>query len=215
MKLLAIETSTSCASVALMCGDACQVDTREGVAEHARFLLPMVERLLHEADMRLHSLDGIVFGQGPGSFTGIRIACAVAKGLAFAADIPLYPVSTLRAMAGRVEAPTLVLLDARMNQLYWAVAGLPQQPFSEQVANAEDINVMGEGAFEVVGFGFEPYRDALAPSLRARILSECSKRPDARLLIERVREGEVSPVSAAEALPVYIRDNVTHGAKSG
>ncbi|KTD02676.1 glycoprotease [Legionella geestiana] len=215
MKLLAIETSTSCASVALTCGGACYVDTREGVAEHARFLLPMVERLLQEADMRLETLDGIVFGQGPGSFTGIRIACAVAKGLAFAADVPLYPVSTLRAMAGCVDTPTLVLLDARMNQLYWAVAGLPQQAFREQVSNAENINVAGEMPLEVVGFGFEPYRDALAPALRARILSECSRRPDAELLIARVREGEVMPVSAAEALPVYIRDNVTHGAKNG
>lgn len=153
--LLAIESSTDIASVALSCpapvpasssagaGTAAtahadqhatllpqrllqrQVD---GVQSHSLTVLPMVQALLAEAGITLAQCDTIAFGAGPGSFTGVRTACGIAQGLAFGADLPVVPVDTMMAMAqacreganGVQQPDILVILDARMNEVYWA-----------------------------------------------------------------------------------------------
>jgi tRNA threonylcarbamoyladenosine biosynthesis protein TsaB len=102
MNLLAIDTSTDYVSVALVSSGAFYVSEKKLPRQHAQCLLPMMEALLQEAGLSLNALDGLVFGRGPGSFTGLRIACSVAKGIAYAQDIPLFPVSTLRAIAEAV-----------------------------------------------------------------------------------------------------------------
>lgn len=155
MKLLAIETSTAQASVALSYEGQIQSLEKFAQREHTQFLLPMVQTLLAEASLSVADLDGIVFGRGPGSFTGLRIACSLAKGLAFAQDLPLYPVSSLAAIAFKVFqergsypcfaekeksqdlaqrsiplTSVLSLVDARMGELYWAYF---RSPFSVEV----------------------------------------------------------------------------------
>ena len=99
MKLLAIDTSTERASVALAVGQ--EIQSREHLAQrqHAQFLLPVIDELLSEAGLTISQLDGIVFGRGPGSFTGLRIACSIVKGLAYAHDLAVYPVSSLLTIA--------------------------------------------------------------------------------------------------------------------
>jgi len=99
LKILALETSTEFCSVALYLDD--KILTQEILAErrHSEIVLPMVQEILADAELTLAQLDGIAFGAGPGSFTGLRIACGVAQGLAFATNLPIVGVSTLEAIA--------------------------------------------------------------------------------------------------------------------
>lgn len=123
--ILAIETSTELASIALMHGGRTIAHESSGVQTHSQTVLPMVQRLLAQAGIRLADCDAIAFGAGPGSFTGVRTACGTAQGLAFGAGLPLVPIVTLEAMAESCRAASgssdiLVLLDARMDEVYWA-----------------------------------------------------------------------------------------------
>lgn len=130
MKLLAIECSTEACSVALAV-DALPVTECFELAErsHTQRLLPMIEELMQQSGLSLRELDGIAYGRGPGSFTGLRIALATAQGLAFGARLPLVPVSTLAALAQTAvndglaapDQPVLACLDARMDEIYWAL----------------------------------------------------------------------------------------------
>lgn len=124
-KLLAIDTSGEACSVALSMGGEVLEQFEVIPRLHARKLLPMVQSLLAEAELPINSLDAIAFGRGPGSFTGLRICAGVVQGLAFAADIPTLPISSLAALAQGVcrrhgSDYILTVLDARMAELYWA-----------------------------------------------------------------------------------------------
>jgi len=124
-KLLAIDTSGEACSVALSTGGEVLEQFEVIPRMHARKLLPMVQSLLADAELSVNSLDAIAFGRGPGSFTGLRICAGVVQGLAFAADIPTLPISSLAALAQGVyrrhgHDQILTVLDARMAELYWA-----------------------------------------------------------------------------------------------
>ena len=124
-KILAIDTSGEACSVALCVGDEVREQFEVIPRLHARKLLPMVQSLLAEAQLSVNALDAIAFGRGPGSFTGLRICAGVVQGLAFAADIPTLPISSLAALAQGVyrrhgHEHILTVLDARMAELYWA-----------------------------------------------------------------------------------------------
>ena len=123
--ILAIETSTETASVALLRDGRILVRESASVQTHSESLLPMARALLDAADVALSACDAVAFGAGPGSFTGVRTACGLAQGLAFGARIPVIPVVTLEAMAEACRAATgadevLAVLDARMGEVYWA-----------------------------------------------------------------------------------------------
>lgn len=123
--ILAIETSSELASVALAHDGCILARETSGVQTHSQTVLPMAQQLLSEAGIALARCDAIAFGAGPGSFTGVRTACGVAQGLAFGADLPVVPVVTLLAMAQACRDANgadevLVLLDARMEEVYWA-----------------------------------------------------------------------------------------------
>lgn len=123
--ILAIETSTELASAALLRGDQVIAGEASGVQTHSQTILPIVQRLLAQAGIALAECDAVAFGAGPGSFTGVRTACGIAQGLAFGAGLPVIPVVTLQAMAQACREATgapdvLAVLDARMNEVYWA-----------------------------------------------------------------------------------------------
>ena len=121
MRILALETSTEHCSCALWHDGALSESRAHAGQRHSSMLLPMVSALLAESGVVLGQLDGIAFGAGPGSFTGVRIACSVAQGLAFARDLPLLPVVTLEALAeANGGERVLACLDARMGELYLA-----------------------------------------------------------------------------------------------
>ena len=124
-KLLAFDTSTEMMSIAVRDGDALLEYNGPGGALSSATLIPMVMRLLAQAGLRLDQLDAIAFGRGPGSFTGLRTACAVAQGFGFGAGVPLLPIDTLHAVAEEARerfgaTRVVALLDARMDQLYAA-----------------------------------------------------------------------------------------------
>jgi len=125
MRILAFDTSTGACTVAL--GDRTRWNERSEHADsrHSELLLPMIRSLLSEAGIALSQLDGIAFGSGPGSFTGLRIGCGVAQGLALAADLPVVGVSSLEAIAQAVHTThgstrVVTALDARMQEVYFA-----------------------------------------------------------------------------------------------
>lgn len=219
MRFAAIETSTEWCSVALWTeGEIASIERRVG-QRHAEFVLPMLERLLARAKLGVESLEAIAFGAGPGSFTGLRIACGVAQGLAFARGVPVIGISTLEAIAEESGAARVVAcIDARMREVYYAALEKemnPSRPWREVVpavcvAPAAAPPPPGRGWLGC-GNGFSVYGDAL----RARLSDAIGRiRPEihpaaavvARLAAPRLEAGE--GVDAALAMPVYVREKV-------
>jgi tRNA threonylcarbamoyladenosine biosynthesis protein TsaB len=122
--LLAIETATELCSVAVHHAGHTWQETLQAGQQHSTMLLPMVKRVMEQAGATLSQLDAIAFGAGPGSFTGLRIACGVAQGLAFAHDLPVVAVPSLEALALAAQASesrnVLCAIDARMGEVYVA-----------------------------------------------------------------------------------------------
>lgn len=212
MKLLAIDASTERLSLALSVGEEYLTEEKDKLHQHAQSILPMIEALLAKASFSLQALDGIVFGRGPGSFTGLRIACSVAKGLAYAHDLPVFPVSGLAAIADHVQSKSadtavLAMLDARMNQVYWSYFGPPGLQGEEKVTDAHAL-IVPPSAVIIAGLGFEAYEHDFPSGLKALVLEKQVVYPHASAMLHLVESGKIVPVSAAEALPVYVRDQV-------
>lgn len=129
LNLLALETSSSRCGVALLraVDGRLEVSVREheGSQEHAERLLPMANELLAASGLAPAALHAVAFGQGPGGFTGLRVACGVAQGMGLGLGIPVLPIVSHQAVAAQVEATPsqaiVVALDARMNEVYLAV----------------------------------------------------------------------------------------------
>ncbi|MGA9856029.1 MAG: tRNA (adenosine(37)-N6)-threonylcarbamoyltransferase complex dimerization subunit type 1 TsaB [Gammaproteobacteria bacterium] len=227
MKILALETSTQqCSAAILVNGDILQ---RSQMAEraHAELILPMVGSLLAETGLTLKQLDALAFGRGPGGFTGVRVATAMAQGLAFGTELPVVPVSDLMALAAGAyrlyaEKKILACMDARMGQVYWCTytaaatddftACLPETlsvPYSVQLPDTEEW--FGAGS------GFNAHKDVLEAHLGSVL-----HRQDAVLLpaaqdiavVARQLLIRGQAVSADGALPMYLRDQVARP-KSG
>ena len=209
MKFAAIETSTEWCSVALWRdGELGAIEQRAG-HRHGEFALPMLERQLAGARLRAADLDAVAFGAGPGSFTGLRIACGIAQGLAFARDLPVLGVSSLEAMAEECGAPRVVAcLDARMGEVYYSALEKRGARWEEVVpalcvAPAAAPRPPGEG-WVGCGNGFAAYG---AMGLR---LVYAEVHPGAlalaRLAAPRLAAGQ--GVDAARAVPNYLRDKV-------
>jgi tRNA threonylcarbamoyladenosine biosynthesis protein TsaB len=221
--LLAIDTSTECATVALAIGDVIIQKEERVLRQHAVCLLPMVERVLVSAGLSIKALDAIIFGRGPGSFTGLRIACSAAKAFAYAHDLPLYPVSTLSSIAYaayqqmRDPARILTLLDARMSEVYWGFFDVPRNGFdaSEHVSAAQDISRDFDTPIVVAGVGLDIYQSQLSEAIQTNIVHSYHVVPQARDMIRLVQAGYIESVSQNAALPVYVRNQVTQGASRG
>ena len=161
----------------------------------------MIDDLLATAGVPLEDLDGIAFGRGPGSFTGLRVAAAVAQGLGLAVNLPLLPVSSLAAMAQglwRTEGQerSLVCIDARMGEVFWGAfevhEGLAELLGAEHLSEPDAVAWTGAGIWGALGSGFDVYAKLLSPIVAA-----------ARSL-QDLRGGRTRP--AEEATPVYLRD---------
>jgi tRNA threonylcarbamoyladenosine biosynthesis protein TsaB len=219
MKLLAFETATEACSVALWIdGD---VRERHEVAprRHAELALPWADALLAEAGIARSALDVIAVGRGPGAFTGVRLAIAIAQGVALGLDVPLVPVSTLAALALPAAAvnrgrPVLAAIDARMGELYvgrYRLAGDVLEALApEELLGPEAVALDGTG-WQGVGTGFGAHEGLLAVRLSAALDSVA---PDAlprasdvaRLAIPAHARGEAIAPELVE--PAYLRNNV-------
>ena len=229
-RFLAFDTSTDVMSVALTDGVRVWQHSGPGGAKASTTLIPAVMALLAEAGLTLDALDAIAFGQGPGSFTGLRTACAVAQGLAFGAgqgrSVPVLPIPTLWALAEEarfqlaaqgVAAPRITaLLDARMDEMY--VQGVdalmdadtaPGQPGGVQMIRPENL-VLNEqiGADDVLaGNVFSVYAQRL-PDLAGRRCVDALPTATAMLRLAPVLAARGHCVPADQALPLYVRNKV-------
>lgn len=219
MKILAIDTSTEFLSLALwLDGRGLSRDIHAGQT-HSQQILPTLRELLNEAEVELTALDGIAFGAGPGSFTGLRIACGVAQGLAFGANLPVVAVSTLQALAQQSGAEKVIAcLDARMGEIYHAAYEKQHGEWLEVSVPAlfkpEDAPKVTGSDWVGVGTGWLVYSDVLQ-TLYGKQLREMPS-PDhhshptatsiAELALPTFEAGLARP--AHEAAPIYIRNKV-------
>ena len=220
MKLLAVETATEACSAALYIDGEIEERFQIAPRQHASLILPMMDSLIAEASIKLHDLDALAFGRGPGSFTGVRIATGVIHGVAFGLDLPVVPVSTLAAIAQDCFNKTEVdfcftAMDARMKEIYWAEYqkgpdGVAELKGDETVGPVEQIRFS-----EVAGFGAGSGWKVYATELKAQLQSFV-KGYDASYLPRASRiaslgavgftQGKAVPVE--QAMPVYLRDKV-------
>lgn len=216
MKIIALDSSTELCSVALWQNG--EVLLREEMAgqRHSELLLPMVQEILAEAGLNLKALDGIAFGEGPGSFTGLRIGCGVAQGLAFGADLPVAGVCTLLALAEATDAKRVIsCLDARMGEVYHAAYEKTGREWRTIVAPGlsspqQSPEIEGDG-WTGSGNGFLAYGEILRSrygnqleTVRPEILPHAAS--IAALGAEQFRRG--FGMDAADAAPLYIRNKV-------
>lgn len=220
MKLLALDTSTEACSVALQYDEHILTLDEVCPQQHSKRILPMVQQLLAQAGLNLQQLDGIVYGRGPGSFTGVRIGVGVTQGLAFGADRPVYGVSTLAAMAQAAQRlyqakQVVAAIDARMAEVYigrFVVCnGLMQATSAEQAIAPEQLSPFGlSGDVIAVGTGWQSYKAQLL-SVQSAQIAENILYPSAQDMLPLARPAFLAgQFNAAElAEPVYVRDDVT------
>lgn len=221
MKILAIETATEACSVALDINDSCQQHFEIAPRRHTELVLPMIDKLLQEAGIETRDLDAIAFGQGPGAFTGVRVAIGVVQGLAFAHDTPVIPISTLNALAQSYvdkHDQVAAAIDARMQEVYWGLyqkneLGLMQPVLDEVVCAPENIPAVMEDNWFGVGTGWGSYEDILSNRFKYPILDfDGEALPSAENIIALAKPAylEGKTISVEEAMPVYLRNNVVN-----
>lgn len=223
-----------------------ETDTQEAVIErfelasktHTERLLPMVDEVLAQAQCSLTQLDAIAFGRGPGSFTGLRICVGAVQGLAYGADLPVVPISSLAALAqtalllehggsavASIEAPVQILstIDARMNEVYWGlyriVDGLVSLEGVEGLTSPEQLILPSalpqQTQIMAVGTGFH-YQERMA-CLDQVTLLDSELLPRARSIVQLARNDVINNnfCSAEKALPIYLRDQVAWKKQQG
>ena len=232
LQFLAFDTSTDVLSVAVSRGEQTWVHEGEGGAQASAHLIPVAMDLLAQAGLQLSELTAIVFGRGPGSFTGLRTACAVAQGLAYGAHVPVLPVDTLLAVAeqARFEVQglaqdkplhVLALLDARMDEVYsaayaWQGAVLGWHVLQDlRVSKPEAVEALHTleaqaGASLCAGNAFAHFGERLQrlPVLMPRVQAMPTAQALLRLAPALWQAGLAVP--AEQAMPLYVRDKVAH-----
>lgn len=216
MRLLAIETSTEYCSVALW-QDGAMSERCELVGQkHSEVLMEMLDALLKDSGIKVKQVDGIAFGKGPGSFTGVRIACGVTQGLALGAEVEVVGVCTLEALAeASGKDKVIAALDARMSELYLAAYEKRGGEWSAVIApclcKAEDAPALGGEGWFGVGSGFAVSGIALQARYGDQLSGVDEKAVPQASAVVRIGAREFAKgnaVDAALALPLYLRDKV-------
>ena len=214
MNLLAFDTSTEHLSIAVRAGEGAPVleHTGAGGAHASAALIPAIQHLLARAGLALAQLDAIAFGRGPGSFTGLRTATAVAQGLAFGAGVPVLALDTLLAIAEEAhgtsgESRVVALLDARMDEVYFARYERADGRWTtvQPPALGRPEDVIAPAGWVLAGNALELHASRL-PQAAARVPALPTARALLRLAPQALADGR--PHGAAQALPLYIRDKV-------
>jgi len=216
MNVLGIETATEWLSLAVSVGGAVHERSLRAGHRHAELILGEIEALLTRAELRVGDLHGIAFGAGPGSFTGLRIACGVAQGIAVARRLPVLGVGTLAAIAASTDAPRVVAcLDARMHEVYHAAYEQRQDGLHEVIPpglhRPGEVPLPEGDGWVGCGAGFTVHQASLTARYGARltaVLPEVFPSATAivRLATPRFAAGEGDEPGAAA--PLYLRDRV-------
>lgn len=227
-KILAIDTSSEACSVALSNGSDNLYRYTDEPRQHAALVLPMVEELLAETELTLAELDAIAFGRGPGAFTGLRIAAGMVQGLAFGADLPVIPVSSLAVLAHRAWrefgcTQIHAAFDARMGEVYWGSYIVPEHGHAQlmgkeavckpdEVAVAAGITV--QPGWYGVGSGW-CYQKLLEIGTGPLQQCEPSLLPHGLDLLALGQTGfsEGNLITPEQVAPVYLRNDVAAKAK--
>ena len=215
MNLLAVETSTELCSVALLRGGELFVEEALAENRHSELLLPMLRRILARARLKPGDMNAFGFGQGPGSFTGIRIACGIVQGLAFGAGRPVVPVPSLLALAEQTnESRVVSALDARMGEAYLAAYARNGEDWDEivapRLADAATLPTLPGRRWAASGSGFDRHpwlRDAYRDSVEMRFEGDLP-RAGAVARIAARRFARTGGIAAEQAAPLYLRDKV-------
>jgi tRNA threonylcarbamoyladenosine biosynthesis protein TsaB len=222
MKLLAIETSSASCSVALLADGTLEEEEFDAGQTHSELVLPMAMRLLNRRGIDIRRIEGVAFGAGPGSFTGLRIACGVAQGLAAGIGVAVAPVSSLEALAEAAwhigvkqninAAGVIACIDARMNEVYHAA--YRREGGEWRVTSPPGLYALGavpvlEGDWVGAGNAFEAHGVALRSRLRF-VAEMPGLRPRAGVIacLAAPRFARGNTRTARETLPVYLRDKV-------
>lgn len=215
LNLLAIETSTELCSAALLRGEELFVEEALAPNQHAEHLAPMVRRLLARSGLSTAGMDAFAFGQGPGSFTGLRIACGLVQGLALGSGRPVVGVSSLLALAEQANASrVLAALDARMGETYLAAYSRMGGDWQAAI----EPGLFSEGALPALpgrdwvatGSGFDAFawlRGAYQGQVSHRVEADLPRAGAvARVAARKLARGEAVPPE--QAAPLYLRDKV-------
>lgn len=212
--IVAIETSTELASVAVLTGDRLLLRESRGAQTHSATVLPLLQEVLAEAGVTIAQCDALAFGCGPGSFTGVRSACGLIQGLAVGAGRKVVPIVTLMAMAEAAREQgagddVIAVLDARMGEVYWAQYrhdGDWRVVTEPTLSRADEVVAVGHAA--VCGNGLLAYPDAFGQlrgmSRFAQIYPHAGS--IAKLAARSVARGELLPPQDAQ--PLYLRNKV-------
>ena len=221
MKILAIDTSTEACSAALYIDGELIERYLVAPRKHIELLKPMVDEVMKAAEVDVSELTGLAFGAGPGSFAGLRVACAFVQGMGAGLEIPVVPVSTLKAMAQQVldthpDRTVLVMLDAKMKEVYWGVYRLEDKEvitvLPEQVTKIDEIpnftgivglaNIIGAGD----GWNVTPnWVEALQPEfIEKNVYPRAGE--IALLSIDDFENGMA--LDADQVSPIYLRNNI-------
>lgn len=213
MNLLAFDTSTDTLFIAVQRGDQLWQHQAVGGANSSATLIPSIQQGLQALDLNFSDLTAIVFGRGPGSFTGLRTSCAIAQGLAMGADLPLLPIDTLLAVAEEARhqhgvTDVMAVLDARMSEVYHAgyrySSGVWCATYPLGLSAPQNL-VVEPGRLAVAGNAHAVYTEQLAPNA-AHVHALPTATALLRLAPQRIADGLL--VDASYALPLYIRDKV-------
>ncbi|MFT3758269.1 tRNA (adenosine(37)-N6)-threonylcarbamoyltransferase complex dimerization subunit type 1 TsaB [Thauera sp.] len=215
MKILAFEASSELASVALLVDGAIATRRIEGASRHSAAVLGQARELLAEAGLSVSSLDAVAFGAGPGAFTGLRLACGVAQGLALGADLGIAVIGSLDAIALQAGAERVfVATDARMGEVYCAAFETGEnvlRPVSPIRCLAPEDVELPPGCWAAAGSAFRVWPDALHTRFSDQ-LSVCmdglTARADEVALLGAASSVRGDLVSPETAVPIYVRDKV-------
>ncbi len=221
MNLLAIDTVTEMASIALLANDDMLIDEAFVPQQHTHVILPMIQKQMAIAGLSFKQLDAVAFSRGPGSFTGLRICASITQGLAIAHDLPVIPVSSLAILAQGAyredsnKSHVVACLDARRDEVYWGCfseeAGLMTLVGEERVIAPESVKPGEGGPWHGVGSGFKSYETELADNLQVNLISiEPQRFPLAQDAIGYAKNAWIKKeiVDAGLAIPMYLRDNI-------
>lgn len=224
MNLLAFDTSTEYLSLAInKNGQRFSYDVLAGQS-HSQLILPQIQALLDQAGLQLSEIEGIAFGAGPGSFTGVRIAAGVAQGLGFGANLPVAPIGTLLALAEAAQLKTnaekiIACLDARMGEVYHAVyekiAGTWQVIMEPGLYKPQDVPTLKGEGWVGAGSGWKTYPGQLSQVYTDQLADtpesiQPDLLPTASAILNLAEpvflSGKAGP--AHDAMPIYIRNRV-------
>lgn len=221
LTILSLDTCTESCSASLLIKGKQYSELAVVPREHSQRILPMVDSVLSQANIKLADVDLIAYGRGPGSFTGIRICTSMTQGLALGQDIPVIGISTLQTMAQAVfddqgAEHIIAAIDARMGEVYWGQFivkdGLAELVGHEAVIapNLVSLTLESDASITATGTGFDTYPELLELASNIEIANNI-KFPDAKSMLALAKQGYASGLSTSvdELAPVYVRDTVS------